>query len=296
MIPLGDGSRRASAFVCWALVLSNAAVFVMMGQGGSEVFERRTLEYAAVPANVLGGDVAWARVAVWPDVSRPGIVIVPVPRDATYEERARVIREFLEANDLAALRRGAGRIPFQVVEPEVPAWLTLLTSMFMHGGWMHLIGNMVFLFAFGPRLEGSLGKTSFLGFYLLTGLLAGMSHVLSDMDSTIPVVGASGAISGLLGGYVRLWPSSRITTLVPLWPFMQIMAIPAILFVAFWVFMQLFLVFASQEGGGGVAVWAHLGGFVYGLLLIRLFLPRRPVPEPRRSFVPVAPMARDPWA
>ncbi len=153
-----------------------------------------------------------------------------------------------------------------LVQGPVPIWWplgTFLTSMFMHGGWMHLIGNMYFLWIFGDNVEDQLGRPKFLLFYLVTGLMAGVMHLATNWSSQIPTVGASGAISGILGGYMMLFPRARVVALVPLGFFMQVMEIPAVLFLGFWFltqFFNAFLSFAVVQGGvGGIAWWAHMG-------------------------------------
>lgn len=152
-------------------------------------------------------------------------------------------------------------------------WGTLLTSMFLHGSWMHLIGNMWFLWIFGNNIEDSMGRLRFLVFYLLTGLAAAATHLVSDPGSEIPVVGASGAISGIMGAYLVLYPHARVVTLVPLGFFLHMMRIPAWVMLGYWFLIQALsaAVTPAQAGGGGVAFWAHVGGFVAGLILVKLF-------------------------
>ena len=144
--------------------------------------------------------------------------------------------------------------------------------MFLHGSWMHLIGNMWFLWIFGNNIEDSMGHLRFLVFYLLTGVLASAAHILSDPTSAIPTVGASGAISGILGAYFLLYPKAKVRTLVFLVIILKVIKLPAFVFLGLWFAMQLLSSLQPQaEGGGGVAFWAHIGGFVAGLLLIKLF-------------------------
>ena len=152
-------------------------------------------------------------------------------------------------------------------------WGALLTSMFLHGSWMHLIGNMWFLWTFGNNVEDSMGRFRFLAFYLLTGLAAAATHLVSDPTSGIPVVGASGAISGIMGAYLVLYPHARVVTLVPLGFFLHMMRIPAWVMLGYWFLIQALSAAATpaQAGGGGVAFWAHVGGFVAGLALVKLF-------------------------
>ncbi len=152
-------------------------------------------------------------------------------------------------------------------------WETVLTSMFMHGSWMHLIGNMWFLWVFGNNIEDSMGHARFLVFYLLTGVLAAATHIVVDPSGAVPTVGASGAISGVMGAYLLLYPRVRVHTLFFFVIFIRVIPIPAWVMLGYWFLLQLWLGAGSlgQAQGGGVAFWAHVGGFVAGLVLIRLF-------------------------
>jgi membrane associated rhomboid family serine protease len=160
--------------------------------------------------------------------------------------------------------------------------LPFLTSMFLHGGWLHLIGNMWYLWIFGDNIEDRLGHFSYLIFYLLCGLGAGIVHTILNYDTVIPSVGASGAIAGVLGAYVVSYPFARVLTLVPIFVFVQIIEIPALIVLGFWFIMQFFSGAASlattSANTGGVAWWAHVGGFVIGIILVGLF-PRKDRPR-----------------
>jgi len=148
----------------------------------------------------------------------------------------------------------------------------LLTSMFMHGSWMHLLGNMWFLWIFGNNVEDSMERVRFIVFYLLSGLAAAIGQVITDPSSGIPMVGASGAISGVMGGYLVLYPNVRVYTLVPLGFFITSMALPAWVMLGYWFLIQFVSGLAAFGGGmGGVAFWAHIGGFVAGVVLVKLF-------------------------
>jgi membrane associated rhomboid family serine protease len=168
--------------------------------------------------------------------------------------------------------------------PSQPATaLTVLTSMFMHGSFLHIFGNMLFLAIFGPTVEDRVGRLRFPVFYLLGGLVALAAQVLVDPGSTAPTIGASGAIAAVLGGYALLYPRARVLTLVFIIFFATIIEIPALLLLGFWFLQQLYFGaagLATPVGGGeGVAYFAHVGGFVFGLLAIRL-IARRPRNEP----------------
>src|SRR5574341_1319086 len=149
----------------------------------------------------------------------------------------------------------------------------LITSMFLHGSWMHLLGNMWFLWLFGNNVEDSMGRFRFIAFYFLTGLAADVGQIVTNPASPIPMVGASGAISGVMGAYLRLYPNVRVYTLVPLGFFITSMALPAWVMLGYWFVIQFVSGLVSFGGGmgAGVAFWAHVGGFVVGVALVKLF-------------------------
>jgi membrane associated rhomboid family serine protease len=172
---------------------------------------------------------------------------------------AQVDRAILSLGTIPAVLFGAAQLPPDLAQ--VPAWATLFTSMFLHGGWMHLIGNMLFLWIFGDNIEDSMGHLRYLIFYLLCGVLAALVHAVSDPGSEIPVVGASGAISGVLGAYLLLHPRARLLVLamsvIPL-------RLPAFIVLGAWFLMQ----FSGLGGASDIAFLAHIGGFVAGAALI----------------------------
>ena len=148
----------------------------------------------------------------------------------------------------------------------------VLTHMFLHGSWMHMLGNMWFLWLFGNNVEDSMGRLRFLAFYLLCGLAAAAAQIVTSPNSPIPMVGASGAISGVMGAYLVLYPRVRVFTMVPLGFFITSMALPAWVMLGYWFLIQFVSGLVSVGGeGGGVAFWAHVGGFVAGLVLVKLF-------------------------
>ena len=172
-------------------------------------------------------------------------------------------------------------VPARYAHPDWAAWVGLppddylpfLTNMFLHGGWFHLIANMWTLYIFGPAIEDRLGKLRFLAFYLLAGVVASIAHMLANLDSTVPALGASGAIAGILGAFMRLFPLARVIVMIPILFFPFFFELPAAVFAAIWFLTQVLqgvgALFAPAMGGG-VAWWAHIGGFVAGWLLIRL--------------------------
>ena len=161
------------------------------------------------------------------------------------------------------------------------AALPLFTSQFLHAGWLHVVVNMWTLAIFGRAVEGRMGAARFAVFYLVCGALSGLAHVWSGPLSTVPAVGASGAIAGVMGAYVALFPRARLLMVFPILFYPLLLTIPAALYVAYWFFLQLYsgtLALANPEAGGGVAWWAHVGGFLAGILLVAFFTPpkRRP--------------------
>jgi membrane associated rhomboid family serine protease len=178
-----------------------------------------------------------------------------------------------------------GAIPNQISQGQ--DLYGLVSSMFLHGGWAHIFGNMLFLFVFGDNVEDAMGHIRFLIFYLLCGLAAGYAQVLINPASQIPLVGASGAISGVLGAYIVLFPRGQIRTLVFLGVFASVILIPAWVQIGVWILLQLFNGFFSlgvrTEETGGVAFWAHIGGFAVGALLVFLFKDQESVDRQRAA-------------
>jgi membrane associated rhomboid family serine protease len=175
-----------------------------------------------------------------------------------------------------------GAVPFELTNPGenapgtpdvAPFWLTILTSMFLHGSLLHLGGNMLFLWIFGNNIEDSMGRLTFIVFYLLGGFSALALQVATDPDSTIVTIGASGAIAGVLGAYARLYPRARVVTLIIIIIFFTVVTLPALLVLGLWFLLQLLPAFSEPAGsaGGGVAYFAHIGGFLFGVLAIKLF-------------------------
>jgi membrane associated rhomboid family serine protease len=157
--------------------------------------------------------------------------------------------------------------------------LTLLTSMFLHGGWLHFLGNMLYLWIFGDNVEDQLGHGRFVFFYILCGMAAGLAHVFMNPQSLVPTIGASGAIAGVMGAYFVLYPHSRILALLPLFIFWEIIEVPAIFFLGIWFVMQFFsgvgsIAMGARASSGGVAFWAHVAGFLAGM--VGVFLLRKP--------------------
>lgn len=156
----------------------------------------------------------------------------------------------------------------------IPIWLTLLTSMFLHGGLLHVLGNMLYLWVFGDNVESAMGRWRFLAFYLLCGAAAGLAQMMPNPQSTIPLVGASGAIAGVLGAYLMLFPTARILTVLPIFVFIRLVSIPAVIVLGIWFLLQILNSAASFGAATGVAWFAHIGGFVAGMILVLVFRKR----------------------
>ena len=243
MLPIGDDNsdRRSTPFVTWALIAANVLVFVLFQGLGSN--QRFTYAFATVPAEILSG--------------KDLVTDDQVAEDPITGDRFQV----------PGLQPTPGSVYF-----------TLLTSMFMHGGLMHLLGNMLFLWIFGDNVEDRLGKGRYLTFYLLCGLLASLSHVaataLLQDNASVPSLGASGAISGVLAGYLALFPQRRVRVLLTLGFFARFTEVPALVAIGLWFVFQLISgigMLGARNQQGGVAYAAHIGGFVAGYLLVRLF-------------------------
>ncbi len=178
-----------------------------------------------------------------------------------------------------------GLIPYEItkgiaISPSGPpsVYTTILSSMFMHGSFFHLFGNMLYLWIFGNNVEDYLGKLRFILFYLLSGFFAALGQILISPNSMIPMIGASGAVAGVLGAYFILFPRARITTLIFFGFFIRLVKLPAIFVLGLWIIFQLFYglsELSATGGGGGVAWFAHIGGFIGGIILINIFKPRK---------------------
>ncbi|MBD0327073.1 MAG: rhomboid family intramembrane serine protease [Pyrinomonadaceae bacterium] len=236
MFPIGDDNsdRTIVPVVNYILIVINLLVFFLLqGASGNNEF---TAGFATVPEEIRTGK----------DVS--GSIPIKV---------------------------GTQEVPIKLAETPSPVYITLLTSMFMHGGLMHLFGNMLFLWIFGDNLEQALGRIRYLIFYLVTGLIASLAHVVSTFafgdNPYIPSLGASGAISGVLGGYLLLFPKRQVRVIM----LRVLTTVPAIVAIGLWFVFQIIsawgVIGAGPQSGGGVAFMAHIGGFIAGLVLIKFF-------------------------
>ena len=236
VFPIGDDNtgRRSTPVVNYVLILVNVLVFVFLQGMGSN--ERFTNAFSTVPQEIATGE----------DVDRTVVIEDPLSQ------------------------KPIGRVDLEPTP--IPVYLTLLTSMFMHGGIAHLLGNMLFLWIFGDNVEDDLGHTRYLIFYLICGLIASLAHVVGtfvfDGNPYIPALGASGAISGVLGGYILLHPHRRVRVLVG----RSVTQLPAFAAIGLWFVFQLIQGLGMLGGsGGGIAYGAHIGGFVAGLALVKFF-------------------------
>jgi membrane associated rhomboid family serine protease len=171
-----------------------------------------------------------------------------------------------------------GLVPARYTVPEIAAYFStgqqifsFLSFMFLHGGWLHLIGNMLFLYIFGDNVEDHLGSARYLFFYLLCGLISGLFQLLFNLGSNAATIGASGAIAGVMGAYIILYPHAKILTLIPIFFIPWFIEIPAFFFLGIWFLIQLLSATSSSGAMGGVAWWAHVGGFVFGMILLKIF-------------------------
>jgi membrane associated rhomboid family serine protease len=258
MIPLKDNiPNERFPFVTVALILVNVIAYLLSIRHGG---------------GVLGGPSNSTVVhdaAIPYDFTHPGEYCEPLTA---------VVNEFGQAG------RNCRNHPFP---GQIPTWETAFTAMFLHGGLLHIAGNMIFLAIFGPNVEEAAGRLKFLVFYLLGGLVALAAQIAVGPNSTAPTLGASGAIAAVLGGYIVLYPRARILTLVFIVFFVTIIEVPALVVLGFWFLEQVLFGAAGLAnpvgGGGGVAYFAHIGGFAFGLAVIRLLVARRrsaPPPHP----------------
>jgi membrane associated rhomboid family serine protease len=247
-----------------------------LDQAGFGSIDQSSLEYGAIPYRITHtttGDCSVGAVSeVAPNEFQAGIVC-PGTRD------------YADAVARSQANPGSDLGPFKI--DQKPWWVTLFSSMFMHGGFLHIAGNMLFLWVFGNNIEDRLGRAKFLLFYLLAGLVAVYTQALIDPGSTAPTIGASGAIAGVLGAYAWLFPRARVLTLIFIIFFVTVVEIPALILLALWFILQfvpaLGQVAVSSGGDQGVAYFAHVGGFVFGSAVAggMLYAMRRHRSEPR---------------
>ncbi len=186
--------------------------------------------------------------------------------------------ELSQGQRLDAFIKTYGLVPVRYSVPQISAYFTtgqqaiaFLTFMFLHGGFLHLLGNMWSLYIFGDNVEDRLGHLRYLAFYLVCGLASGLSHLALNWHSQIPTIGASGAIAGVMGAYFILYPKAKVLTLVPIFFFFQFLEVPAFLFLGVWFLFQFLSAAGTSAQMGGIAWWAHIGGFIFGIIFLKLF-------------------------
>jgi membrane associated rhomboid family serine protease len=252
----------------WLIIAVNVGAFLWMESSGSRRFDRVVYEYSAVPQNVVGADVRYLMLenglplAIMTEESE----VYPFPGREEIFRRAD-LRKYETGSGLRYTYRGH---PVVEVTQRVHPWLTVLTAMFMHAGWLHLIFNMWALLVFGPNVEDTLGRIGFLVFYLACGVAATAAQIIHDPHSVIPTLGASGAIAGVMGGLAVRFPGAQVLTLIPIILY-TVAQLPVWVFMLIYLGEQIFMSLQHSEANGGVAWWAHIGGFAAGYLLIRFF-------------------------
>lgn len=191
-----------------------------------------------------------------------------VPLRVTDAGAVAVIQQQVAVRDQLG-RTGVATVDRVLAPAPIPPWMTVITCMFLHGGWMHFLGNMWFLYIFGDNVEDRLGHVGFTLMYLGTGIAAGLSHLVTDPASPIPTIGASGAIAGVMGAYAWFYPHAKVQAVLPIFIFLQIFVLPAPVFLGIWFAIQTFSGISASAAGQttGVAWWAHIGGFVAGALV-----------------------------
>ena len=230
MFPIGDDNsdRTITPYVNYALIGINILVFLLLQQIGSN--DSFTYAFSLVPREITSGIDLTGLIDI---KSSTGKIIGQIPHYAT----------------------------------PLPVYFNFLSSMFMHGGFMHLFGNMLFLWVFGDNLENLLGHVRYAAFYIVCGIAAAVAQIVMDTDSVIPMLGASGAISGVLGGYILVFPRRRVRAII----FNFLTEVPAYVAVGIWIVYQIVVGYLSSAESGGVAYAAHIGGFIAGLVLVKIF-------------------------
>jgi membrane associated rhomboid family serine protease len=248
LFPLKDNiPTERTPWVTIALIAANVVVFLLQLRGGGTILEGPTTQ----------------AVIDW------GVIPYEIAHPGDHCELAAGERVLCE---------GQAGVSGQA-DDQPPTWATAFSSMFMHGGILHIGGNMLFLWIFGNNVEDAMGRLRFIAFYLLGGIAAIALQTVVDLDATVPSIGASGAVAGVLGGYLLLYPRAKVLTLVFLFVFFAFIQLPAMLFLVIWFAQQALFGVADLSnptgGGGGVAYFAHIGGFAFGLVAIKLFANRQ---------------------
>jgi membrane associated rhomboid family serine protease len=256
LFPLKDNiPTRMFPIVTVVIILINTAVYFGFEQGGFSApgNDNAVIEYSFIPYELSHTD----------------------------QECAQVGNQIACGSEAALAENGAS----DTEQPSV--WITVFTAMFMHGSLLHWAGNMLFLWIFGNNIEDAMGRVKYLLFYLMGGIAATLAQFATDPNAVVPNLGASGAIAAVLGGYALLYPRARVVTLIFIIFFITLVELPALLVLGAWFALQLLDAGSQPVGGGGVAVWAHIGGFVFGLITVKLFASRYDASYDRHSRLPV---------
>ncbi len=261
MIPLRDENpSHRTPVVTWTLIAVCVLVYLLQAADSSDAI---TMKFGMVPARI------------------------------THPDKIIVVRGMNQVQ--TPLGPQMVEVERELPESPLPEWMTILSCVFLHGSVMHLLGNVWFLYIFGDNVEDRLGHVGYLIFYLGCGIAASVSQYVLDMESPVPTIGASGAIAGVMGAYLFMYPHARIVSLVPIAFFLQVVVIPAPIFLGIWFLIQLvqgtFSMGATQAAG--VAWWAHIGGFAAGAIVAMIF--RRPQQPERPEVIVVRPRDTRPW-
>jgi membrane associated rhomboid family serine protease len=280
LLPLKDNiPTRMFPIVTVVIILINVAVYWGFERAGvftGPTDQQVVLHYSAIPYEIthpgkLCGDRA--RIATRQVVDARGGVLCEGKREPFV--------------DTQTGQRVSEKVVRVLDRNQPPAWLTIVTAMFMHGSLLHIAGNMLFLWIFGNNIEDAMGRIKFIFFYLLGGIVAALAQTAIDPSAATPTLGASGAIAAVLGGYALLYPRARVITLIFIIFFVTVLELPALLVLGGWFLLQLLDASSQPLTGGGVAYFAHIGGFLFGLLTIKLFASRYDPDYDRQSRLPV---------
>jgi membrane associated rhomboid family serine protease len=282
VLPLKDNIPTARFPIVTVVIIAiNLAFFIWqisfptepdLDEAGFAAIDQSALEYGAMPYRIThpgeSGDCAVGAI----NAQNEAGVVCPGTADF----------------DRAAQRGQTGESPEPIPIDQAPWWVTLFSSMFMHGGILHIAGNMLFLWVFGNNIEDSMGRVRFLLFYVLAGIAAVYAQSLLEPNSTLPTIGASGAVAGVLGGYILLHPRARVLTMIIIVFFFTFIEIPALIMLGIWFVLQAIpavggLAVPDIAGGGGIAYLAHVGGFIFGLATIKLWANRHRAGESTTS-------------
>jgi membrane associated rhomboid family serine protease len=263
MFPIrAENPTSSTTYVSLGLIILNSLIFLFVGPRPGDGGRRLIYQYGFLPAELVRS----------PDQFAEGLRKNP-PLRQVRDRRGRPLVDFfgrpLVRPDRRALQAATA----------LPAWINIFTCLFLHGSWWHLLGNMLYLWIFGSNIEDRLGPLLFIVFYLGTGVVGNLTHTFFD-PGFVPLIGASGAVSGIMGAYILLFPRTRILAIVPIGFYPSTWSLPAWVFLGFYFLMQNLFPAAFGAAAGNVAYWAHIGGFLSGLALIHAFPLRPPPPAP----------------